>query len=421
MQTRLSSLALAGILACGVTTVSADVKLVASPEPGWPQWRGPARDGTSTETGLLPVWPQGGPALLWKAEGIGNGYCSPVVSRGGIYITGDEGEKLSIFAYGVDGRRKWKVTNGRSWKKPWPGSRSCCSYDNGRLYHMNAHGRLVCLDADDGRELWSVVTLEQYGAKNIIWGISEAPLVIGNMVIVTPAGTEALMVALDKTSGREIWRTAPLQDDQRPSYASSIVLETPAGRQAVNCNASHVFGVRLKDGELLWKHRHQIPKQMVAVTPAFCSGAIIVPNSSRYSSSTFALKLAPHGNAVEMKWALELCNPLGSAICRDGRVLFNSSHKPNGWFLVDAKTGEIKDKREDVKYGSGVYANGRFYCLSGSGKMRLLDAAVDKLKTVSEFDFVPNKKDAWAHPVICDRRLYLRYGDALSCYDIKAD
>jgi len=375
----------------------------------------------NTETGLLRSWPEGGPRRLWQAKEIGAGYSSPIVSREALYITGDEGEKLSIYAYGLDGTRRWKVTNGKSWKKPWPGARSCCSYADGRLYHMNAHGRLVCLAADSGREVWSVKTLDEYGAKNIIWGISEAPLVTGNMVIVTPAGTKALMVAMDKTSGKEIWRTLPLQVDQRPSYASSILLETTEGRQVVNCNASHAFGVRLRDGKLLWKHRHQIPKQMVAVTPALCGDTIIVPNSSRYESSTFALKLAPDGYAVEMKWAHALCNPLGSAVCWDGRALFNSSHKPLGWFLVDVKTGEIKDKRDDVKYGSGIYADGRLYCLSGSGKMRLLEAGSDKIKTISEFDFERDRKDAWAHPVICDGRLYLRYDDTLSCYDIRAN
>lgn len=421
MKKQLTGSAFVGILTCVAAANAANMKLVASPEQGWPQWRGPTRDGVSTETGLLPAWPQGGPKLLWKANGLGKGYCSPIVARDAIYITGDEGANLSIFALGVNGKQKWKVGNGPSWKKSWPGSRSSCSYDDGHLYHMNAHGRLVCLDADDGKELWSVRTLEKYGSKNITWGISEAPLVIDNMVIVTPAGTGALMVAFDKRNGEEVWRTAALQGKQQPSYASSFALVTPAGPQVINCNSSHAFGVDAKDGKLSWKHRHQIPNQMVATTPGFCNGAIIVPNSSRDLNSTYCLELAPDGNTVEMTWAHEMSNPLGSSISWDGRVLFNSSHKPFGWFLVDLKTGEIKDKREDVKYGSGVYADGRFYCLSGSGKMRLLEAGIDKIKTISEFEFVRNRKDAWAHPVICDRRLYLRYGDALSCYDIKVD
>ena len=148
--------------------------LIASAAPDWPQWRGPRRDGISLETGLLRSWPEEGPRLLWSVSGIGRGYSSPIVVGDRVYITGDRGEDLAISVFTLDGEPQWKTTNGACWENSYPGARSSCTYDDGKLYHLNAHGRLVCLDAATGGEAWAVNVLEQYAAKNIMWGISES-------------------------------------------------------------------------------------------------------------------------------------------------------------------------------------------------------------------------------------------------------
>ena len=151
--------------------------LVRSDMPDWSQWRGPRRDGISEETGLLPSWPAGGPARLWTAAGIGRGYSSPIVADETIYITGDEGNDLVISAFSLDGKLRWQAKNGAAWQRSFPGARSSCTYDHGKLYHMNAHGRLACLDAKTGSELWAVNVLERFEGKNITWGISESLLI----------------------------------------------------------------------------------------------------------------------------------------------------------------------------------------------------------------------------------------------------
>ena len=130
------------------TAVAAPAEgLIVSPEPGWPQWRGPRRDGVSEEKGLLPRWPEGGPKLLWKVEGLGKGWSSPIVTGGRLYVTGDVGDDLIVFAFDSNGNPLWKTANGKAWKNPYPGARASCAFSQGRLYNMNAHGRVACLDA----------------------------------------------------------------------------------------------------------------------------------------------------------------------------------------------------------------------------------------------------------------------------------
>ncbi|MDD4870978.1 MAG: PQQ-binding-like beta-propeller repeat protein, partial [Kiritimatiellae bacterium] len=234
--------------------------LIASPEPGWPQWRGPRRDGICDETGLLQQWPEEGPKLVWKISGVGRGYSAPIVTGGRIYVAGDVGDELRIFAFDLDGKRIWQAKNGKSWKGQSPGSRASCTFSAGKIYHMNAHGRVVCLEAATGNEVWTVNVLERFEGKNITWGISENLLVDGNNVIVTPGGVKGLMVALDKKTGTTVWNSdalrlgksdlsahervpTPAGEVDSAGYVSPLLFSLGGRRHLVSCSSRHIFGV----------------------------------------------------------------------------------------------------------------------------------------------------------------------------------
>lgn len=167
--------------------------LAASPEPDWPQWRGPRRDGICDERGLLGAWPEGGPRLLWNTIGLGKGYSAPIIIKDRIYLAGDFENELRVFALDLQGNRIWTATNGQPWKQPYPGARASAVYANGRVYHLNAHGRVACYQADNGKEVWAVQVRERFGGKVNTWAYSECLLVDGSRLIVTPGGTKALM------------------------------------------------------------------------------------------------------------------------------------------------------------------------------------------------------------------------------------
>ena len=202
---------------------------LASPEPDWPQWNGPRRDGISAEQGLLAKWPDAGPKLLWKIDGLGRGWSSPIIVGDRLYVTGDVEDDLVIFAFDLSGKPLWKAENGRSWTGSYPGARACCACSDGKLYHMNAHGRVACLEAGSGKEIWAVDVLERFQARNITWAMSECLLVDGPRLFVTPGGEKALMAALDKRNGLTLWTTAPLRGD-RASHSSSLLFRH-AGRR----------------------------------------------------------------------------------------------------------------------------------------------------------------------------------------------
>ena len=299
--------------------------LIASPEPGWPQWRGPRRDGISDEKGLLSSWPDGGPKLLWKIDGLGTGWSCPIIVAQRIYITGDVGDNLVIFALNLSGEVQWKVMNGRAWKNPYPGARACCVFSEGRLYNMNAHGRVVCLDAASGRELWAVNILERFDAKNITWALSECLLVDGRNLIVTPGGKKALMAALDKRTGRAIWTTEPLGDDH--TSHSSPILFRHAGRKLItSCSSAHGFGVDADTGKLLWTVPLKNPHGVNASTPIYGSGSVYYVTP--YAEMGRAYRLVADGRDVTARhiWTSGLDTVTGAAVLVDG-VLYSARYR----------------------------------------------------------------------------------------------
>ncbi|MDW8311091.1 MAG: PQQ-binding-like beta-propeller repeat protein, partial [Verrucomicrobiales bacterium] len=235
----------------------------------WPQWRGPQRDAVCAETGLLQAWPAEGPKLLWKRSGLGRGYCAPIVVGDRIYLTGDVGEGLRVFALNLQGEPVWEAQNGRAWTGPYPGARASCTFSAGQLYHLNAHGRLACFDARNGTERWAVNLVERFGAKVIHWGLSENVLVDGARVIVTAGGRKALIAALDARTGETLWASDPLLlgesgspahqrlaepagEADAASYASPILVPVNGRRVLINCSLRHVFGADADTGRLLW-------------------------------------------------------------------------------------------------------------------------------------------------------------------------
>jgi len=404
---------LLSVIAVLITVSPAHAGSIQSPEKGWPQWRGPERSGISAEKGLLRVWPEGGPKLVWKTGSLGRGYSSPIIGNGTIFITGDMSGQTKIFALSTEGKVKWRAANGKLWKNPFPGSRGSCCYSDGLLYHMNAHGSLVCLDAESGSEKWAVDTMAQYNAKNTVWGYSESPLVLNNMVIVTPGGKKAVMIALDKKTGKEIWATPPVAKEQH-AYSSAIAVEVGGIRQIINCSSRFVFGVEAKSGKLLWKCPHQMAGPQIVTSPSLVGDRVFVPSVYLARAISYCAKVGT-GDVV---WSVKAGDPTGSAIATDGLLVAANRGKPSGWRCYDAATGKITATKGDIKFGAAVLVDGRYYCVTHHGRVLLMQISKDSFKVLSRFRFIKGKKDTWAHPVVCGGKLYLRYHGDLYCYDV---
>ena len=403
----------------GLTGQSVPDGLIASPEPDWPQWRGPRRDGISDEKGLLSSWPAGGPVLLWKIDGLGTGWSSPIIVGERLYITGDVGEDLVIFALDPSGTIQWRAKNGRTWKTPYPGARACCVYSEGRLYHLNAHGRLACLDARTGKELWAVDVLEKFGGKNITWAISECLLVDGPRVIVTPGGTKALMAALDKRTGETVWTTEPLATD-RTSHSSPILFRYAGRRLIANCSSAHGVGVDADTGKLLWTVPLTNPHGVNVATPLYGSGSLFFVTPYAEHGRLYRLRADAQSIAAEHMWTSPIDTVTDCGVLVDGTLFASGYREVKSWLVIDWQTGQTKCELKDLTTGAAIYADQRLYVLDEEGTVALLKPGPDSLEIISQFRLTTARaRDAWTHPVLHNARLYLRYHDTLWCYGVK--
>ena len=261
---------------------AAGAELIASAEPGWPQFRGPRRDGISDERGLLEAWPETGPRLLWKTGGLGKGFSSPVIAGGRLFITGDFGEEVRVLAFDLEGKPLWSVRNGDAWLNQYQGARSSVAVRDGRVYHQNAHGRVVCLDAATGAERWAVDLLKRYGGDNITWGLSECVLVDDRAVYATAGGRDALLVAFDRLTGSELWRSEPLPvagaegGVDHAAYASPILVRFAGRRLLIGTSLRNLYCADADTGKLQWTRPRPTSYSVLAMMPVLVGDAVFM-------------------------------------------------------------------------------------------------------------------------------------------------
>jgi outer membrane protein assembly factor BamB len=391
---------------------------VASPEPDWPQWNGPRRDGICDEKGLLPAWPKEGPRLIWKAGTLGHGWSSPIIVRNRIYITGDVDDDLVIFALDLEGKTVWQANNGRSWPGTYAGARACCAYSAGKVYHMNAYGRVVCLDAATGKEVWTVDILKQFKGENHVYGMSECLLVDGPRVLVTPGGKKALMAALDKRTGEVLW-TTPSIPEERTSNCSPLLFRYAGRRIVANCVSARCFAVHAESGELLWTVPLKNTFGVNVAEPVYGTGMVFCTTPYVYGSC-YRLPSGESGQQPEKLWGTTLDTCTGATLLVDGRLFGSGYTKHKSWLCLDWKSGRTLYEFKGLTAGSAVFADGRLYCLAQDGRAALLRPTPRQFEVDGLFRLVADEvSDAWAHPVLLHGKLYLRYHDTLWCYDVR--
>ena len=276
---------------------------------------------------------------------------------------------------------------------------------------------MACLDAATGKELWAVNILERFEGQNITWAMSECLLVDGPRLIVTPGGQKALMAALDKQNGRTVWTTRPLAGD-RVSHASPVLFSHAGQRILANCSSGHGFGVDADSGKLLWTVPLKNTYGTNITTPVYGDGSIFFVTAYVFGAC-YRLPRGGGGPQPQKIWTTTLDTCTGSVLLVDGLLLGSGYEKHKSWLCLDWQTGQVQYEFKGLTTSSAVYADGRLYCLAEDGQAAMLKPTRQRCDIAGQFRLVPEKvRDAWAHPVLLNGRLYLRYHDTLWCYDV---
>jgi len=391
-------------------------------------FRGPDRDGTYYENGLLKSWPAEGPALVWETMDAGKGYSSPVIYQDRLYITGmNEDENAEIFsAYTLDGKKVYEVEYGKPWIDTYPETRTTPTIEGDKAYVISGMGEIVCLNIADGSIVWKVDGGTTFERKTGTWGTSECPLVFDNKVIYTPSGSQTTMVALDAQTGEVIWKTEPLGDVG--AYVSPILVMQNGVRKIIGMNAVHVFGVHPETGKIEWTFDDwggDGKWDNIAVnTPIYHNGRLFF--SHGYDMGAFMLRLNVDATKADLVWRNnDLDTHHGGFVLIDG-IIYGSNWVNNtsgNWVAVDWNTGETKWENSwsgGSSKGSIITSDGMIIAYDERrGAVGLIRPNSEKLDIISQFRITKGEGPHWAHPVIDNGRLYIRHGNALMVYNIK--
>lgn len=381
------------------------------------QWRGDNRDGKYNETGLLKQWPEAGPTLLWHYDDLGNGHTSAVVTKSGIFASGMVGDKGFIYSLDLTGKLLWKTEYGIEWTENWNGLHSTPTLYKDKLYVLSAFGKLVCLDAKNGKILWTVELFKDYDGVNIQWGITENLLIDDNKLYCTPGGKTANLIALNPDNGKLIWKSAGF--GEASAYCSPLAIKLAKRKIIVTHTANSVIGVDALDGKPLWKYEHPNKYSVHPNTPIYSDGYLFC--FSGYGRGGEMLKLSDDGSSVTEVWKnVTMDNQMGGLILHNGK-LYGSGQVSRTWFCIDWKTGkELSSEKITYKGSNIIFADDMLYNYCDNGEIMLIQPLENGYKIVSSFKVPFGANQHWAHTVIKDKKLYVRHGTSLMVYSIAA-
>jgi hypothetical protein len=406
-------------VAIGVTLMLTNIARSES-TASWPQFHGPKGDNISNETGLLKSWPEGGPEMVWRTEGLGHGFSSVVVADGRIITAGNIGTETVITAVDMNGKSLWQVKNGEGWnsKPAYPGTRGTPTIDGDFVYHENPHGNVMCLEAATGKIVWEVNVLKKYNGENIRWALSESVIIDGDNLIATPQGPEVSFVALNKKTGEVVWE-APSTNDAA-GYSTPIIFEQSGLRIITNLTSKSLIGVNADTGELLWRVDHPSYTDQNTAMPIYRDGHVFV---STIKGDAVKWRVIVDGGKASLDeiWRTdELENHHGGLVLLDGNVYGTSiARNRNKWVTLDWDTGEVKQVIDAVGKASMTVADGLIYMLSIDRLMGLAKPTDSGLEMISQFEIPEGGEGkSWAHPVVAGGKLYIRHSDFLYVYDV---
>jgi outer membrane protein assembly factor BamB len=284
------------------------------------------------------------------------------------------------------------------------------------VFVLTENGDLASLQAADGKIVWRRNIIQEFRGRNINWLISESPLVDRDLVIVSPGGRNAGMVALEKTTGKTVWTSKELSDEA--GYASPVVADVQGVRTIMTLTSEAAVGVRASDGKLMWRYGNVANGTANITTPVYADGKVFFTSAYGTGGALLGLRAAGEENrAQEIYFTSNMQNHHGGVVLVDGYLYgFSNSILT----CLEFTTGKVMWRDRSVGKGSVAYADGHLYILSENNVVGLVEASPSGYREKGRFPVPDQGWSSWAHPVVSGARLYIRDQEILASYDVRA-
>lgn len=386
----------------------------------WPQFLGPNRNGSISQSNLAASWPKEGPTAVWQHK-VGEGFAGPVISAG----------KLIIF-HRLDGKEVVECLDAKSGKELWRGDyparyrddfgfeegpRATPAVADGRVFTFGANGDFTAWDFAKGTKLWSIDTRAQLKTGKGFFGIACSPLVEGNTVILNIGGKDgAGIVAFDVATGKTLWQAT----DDEASYASPVAATLGGKRRILVITREALVALNAADGKLVFRHAWRPPMHasVSAATPLVIDEDIFI--SASYGTGAALLRFKE--GAPEVIWSKDevLSAHYATAVQRDGFLYGFDGRQEQGCELrcVELKTGKILWSESGLKAGTVTLVNDQLLVLTERGELIQTPATPTGFKPAQRAQILPFT--VRAHPAVADGFFYARSKDKLGCFDLRA-
>lgn len=363
----------------------------------WPVWRGPARDGISTEK----EWKVGTePKVLWQAE-VGLGFSSFVVADGRVLTTGHADGKDTVWCLDA-------ATGKAIWKHEYPadlgdkyyegGTSNTPTVDGDKVYHLSRWGDLFCLEAATGKVVWDKNVQKETEANIPDWGFAGAPLVQGSLLILN-VGKAGLGV--DKVSGKIVWKS----DVDSAGYSTPYPITRDGVKLAVVSSGDAYTAVKVEDGTPVWSHRWATRYGVNASDPILSGDKLFI--STGYNKGCTLLKLT--ASQPEKVWESKvLKNQFNSSVLIDGHLYGIDGDQNSRCSLkcVKLEDGSVAWEEKSIGFGSLMAADGRLIILTEKGELVVAKAGSAGFEELSRAQVLSGR--CWSSPVLANGRIYVR-------------
>ena len=380
----------------------------------WHQWRGPNRDGVSSETGVLKTWSEAGPKELWRIP-LGEGFSGVSISNGRAYTMYAKGEdEIVVCVDAYTGKEIWRYLDDYLFENRQGGNgpRSTPTVDGDKVYVFSAYGRLVALDANTGKQLWDCDFTKAFSSELPRHGFSTSPIVEGGLLLIEAGGVDGTaIVAFDKQSGDIAWST---QNDPL-GYSSPITAMISGRRQTVFFTADGLVSVSPKDGSVYWRYTWQTPFNVNAATPVFVPpDKIFISSGYDVGAAVVQIKETDGKLTASEVWTSRVMkNHFSSSVLRDSYLYgFDNAILT----CIDASTGEEQWRTRGFGKGSLIYADGHLIILGESGNLALAEATHTEYREKAQRQVFSGR--CWTVPTFSGGKLYLRNNEELVCLDL---
>jgi len=389
--------------------------------PDWPDWRGPRRDGTSHHVPeKLPEKAE----FLWTSKTTGPGHSGVAVADGRVlFADKSEDEKNDIWRCldAETGKELWALAYPAEGHMPYTNSPRAAPvvYDN-RAYLLGPFGHLHCVNFEDGKVLWKKHLIDDFGGQLPTWGMTAAPLLVDDKLIVNPGAAEASLVALDRKTGEIVWKTP----GGGAAYASPITNNFRGQRQVVTYDAESLGGWDVNTGQRAWTIVPEKQGDYNVPTPIAIDDRLIVSTENN-STRMYVFRGAGHREPVRavekpaMTFA-DMAPDMITPVAYDGMLFCPHNAE---LFCLDSKTLELLWKQRDMafySYASLIAGNGHVMITTIDGELLLVKANREKYELVGRLQvFDDNKTEVWSHPALVKGRLYIRDEKSIGCLILK--